>query len=109
MPEKEAFDIRSNRAQNITDSGINRNDRSSYSATFGRGEEAKAAMAFVLLKYIILGGISISFLWIISGTVILIATGRFLAIPLPIDINIIIPLVSSAITLILGYLFGKKE
>jgi hypothetical protein len=66
-------------------------------------------MAFVLLKYIILGGISLASLWIISGTVILIATGRFLSIPAPVDINIIIPLVSSATTLILGYLFGKKE
>jgi hypothetical protein len=66
-------------------------------------------MAFVLLKYIILGGISIVFLWIISGTIILIATGRFLLVTLPVDINIIIPLVSSATTLILGYLFGRKE
>jgi hypothetical protein len=109
MPEKAAFNISSNGIQKGGDSGINRNDKSSYSAIFGKGEEAKMTMAFVLLKYMILGGISIAFLWIISATVILIATGQSLSIPFPIDINIIIPLVSSAITLILGYLFGKKE
>jgi hypothetical protein len=109
MPEKTAFNINSNGIQQSNDSGISKNDKSSYSAIFGKGEEAKMNMAFVLLKYMILGGISIAFLWIISATVILIVTGRSLSVPLPIDINIIIPLVSSVITLILGYLFGKKE
>jgi hypothetical protein len=41
MPEETAFSIHSNVIQKSNDTGINNNDKSRYSAIFGKGERLK--------------------------------------------------------------------